>query len=123
MADRWPGDGPGPLPGGVDRLIHEPARLAIMTSLFVVDSANATYLQRQTGLTWGNLGAHLVKLEDAGYLVVAKGHRGRRPETTLALTDAGRRALLDYRSQILASLAPLTAPQDTGEDTDAGRPP
>lgn len=95
-------------------MVHEPARLAIMTSLFVVDSANATYLQQQTGLTWGNLGAHLVKLEDAGYLEITKAHRGRRPETTLALTDAGRQALHSYRNQILAALAPLTTPEDEG---------
>jgi DNA-binding MarR family transcriptional regulator len=87
-----------------------------MTSLFVVDSANATYLQQHTGLTWGNLGAHLVKLEDAGYLELTKGHRGRRPETTLALTEAGRQALLAYRNRILAALAPLSAPQGAEAD-------
>ena len=76
----------------VDRLIHEPARLAIMTNLFVVESANATYLLQQTGLTWGNLGSHLGKLEDAGYVEVAKGYQGRKPETTVSLTQAGRTA-------------------------------
>lgn len=94
----------------VDRLIHEPARLAIMTNLFVVESANATYLLQQTGLTWGNLGSHLGKLEDAGYVRVTKGYQGRRPETTVALTDAGRAALLDYRERLMAALAPMAAP-------------
>ena len=91
----------------VDRLIHEPARLAIMTNLFVVDSANATYLLRQTGLTWGNLGSHMSKLEDAGYLMVAKGYKGKKPETTLTLTDAGRTALIEYRNRLLDALAPV----------------
>lgn len=91
----------------VDRLIHEPARLAIMTNLFVVESANATYLLQQTGLTWGNLGSHLTKLEGAGYVGVVKGYQGRRPETTISLTDEGRRALVAYRERLLTALAPI----------------
>ncbi len=97
----------GTSPDRVDRLIHEPARLAIMTNLFVVESANATYLLQQTGLTWGNLGSHLAKLEDAGYVSVVKGYKGKKPETTLALTEAGRTALVDYRRHILEALAPM----------------
>ena len=93
---------------GVDRLIHEPARLSIMTNLFVVESANATYLLQQTGLTWGNLGSHLGKLEAAGYLSIAKSFRGKQPQTTIALTPAGREALLAYRKQLLAALDPVT---------------
>lgn len=91
----------------VDRLIHEPARLAILTNLFVVESANATYLLQQTGLTWGNLGSHLIKLEEAGYVDVVKGYKGRKPETTVSLTMEGRDALLDYRTQLMSALAPL----------------
>ena len=79
---------------GVDRLIHEPARLAIMTNLFVVESANATYLLQQTGLTWGNLGSHLTKLEEGGYVEVVKGYKGKQPQTTISLTSAGRTALV-----------------------------
>jgi DNA-binding MarR family transcriptional regulator len=97
----------GTSPDRVDRLIHEPARLAIMTNLFVVESANATYLLQQTGLTWGNLGSHLAKLEDAGYVSVVKGYNGKKPETTLSLTEAGRTALVDYRRHILEALAPM----------------
>ena len=96
-----------PPPIDPDRLIHEPARLAIMTNLFVVESANATYLLQQTGLTWGNLGSHLIKLEEAGYVDVVKGYKGRKPETTVSLTEEGRDALLEYRSQLMSALAPL----------------
>ena len=96
----------------VDRLIHEPARLSIMTNLFVVDSANATYLLRQTDLTWGNLGSHLSKLEDAGYVAVSKGYNGKKPETTVSLTDTGRTALLEYRDRLLHALAPVSAEND-----------
>ena len=91
----------------VDRLIHEPARLAILTNLFVVESANATYLLQQTGLTWGNLGSHLGKLEDAGYVELTKGYRGKKPETTIELTAAGREALLQYRDRLISALAPI----------------
>ena len=93
---------------GVDRLIHEPARLAIMTNLFVVESANATYLLQQTGLTWGNLGSHLTKLEEGGYVDVVKGYKGKQPQTTISLTSAGRTALVQYREDLLAALAPLS---------------
>lgn len=96
--------GSGGPTSGVDRLIHEPARLAIMTNLFVVESANATYLLRQTGLTWGNLGSHLSKLEDAGYARITKGFKGKQPETTVSLTPLGRTALVEYRQRLMATL-------------------
>jgi DNA-binding MarR family transcriptional regulator len=92
---------------GVDRLIHEPARLSIMTNLYVVESANATYLLQQTGLTWGNLGSHLAKLEEAGYLTMTKGFRGKQPQTTITLTPRGRTALLQYRRHLLGALDPI----------------
>jgi DNA-binding MarR family transcriptional regulator len=102
-----PADETATITAAVDRLIHEPARLAIMTNLFVVASANATYLLRQTDLTWGNLGSHLNKLEDAGYVTVAKGYNGKKPETTISLTEKGREALLSYRDRLLDALAPV----------------
>lgn len=97
-----------PPPSDVDRLIHEPARLAILTNLFVVESANATYLLQQTGLTWGNLGSHLAKLEEAKYVKVVKGYKGKQPQTTISLTSKGRDALVHYRENLLAALAPLS---------------
>jgi DNA-binding MarR family transcriptional regulator len=95
-------------PSGLDRLIHEPARLAIMTNLFVVDSANATYLLQQTGLTWGNLSSHVGKLEEAGYLLVEKRFKGKKPQTTISLTPTGRTALTAYREHILQTLSEVT---------------
>jgi DNA-binding transcriptional ArsR family regulator len=61
----------------LDRLVHEPARLAVMALLYVVESADLTFLMNQTGLTWGNLSAHMSKLEEAGYLQVEKSFKGR----------------------------------------------
>jgi DNA-binding transcriptional ArsR family regulator len=56
----------------IDKIIHEPARLLLMAHLFVVESADFLFLQRQTGLTWGNISSHLRKLENAGYVTVQK---------------------------------------------------
>lgn len=81
----------------IDRLIHEPARLVVLANLAVVDRADATFLLRQTGLTWGNLSSHLTRLEDAGYVEVEKTFVDRRPKTLLSLTPAGREAFEAYR--------------------------
>jgi DNA-binding MarR family transcriptional regulator len=84
----------------VDRLIHEPARLVIVAILSVVESADFLYLQRETGLTKGNLSSHLTRLEEAGYLTVEKTYRGKIPLTICRLTEAGRKAYEDYRQQL-----------------------
>jgi DNA-binding MarR family transcriptional regulator len=84
----------------LDRLVHEPARLAVIALLYVVESADFTFLMNQTGLTWGNLSAHMSKLEEAGYLLVEKTFRGKRPSTTLRLTPLGREAFKQYASRM-----------------------
>ena len=84
----------------LDRVIHEPARLKIMTHLYVVESGDFTYLMRTTGLTRGNLSAHMSKLEEAGYVEVVKEFVDRKPVTMLSLTDKGREAFLDYRKNM-----------------------
>lgn len=80
----------------IDRLVHEPARLAILALLYVVESADFIFVMNQTGLSWGNLSAHMSKLEEAGYLVVEKSFRGKRPNTSLRLTPEGRDAFRTY---------------------------
>ncbi|HSA96365.1 MAG TPA: transcriptional regulator [Acidobacteriota bacterium] len=89
------------LPGlaDLDRLIHEPARLALTAILSVVDSADFLYLQRETGLTKGNLSSHLAKLEEAGYIAIEKTYRGRIPLTLIRLTDKGAAAYKAYRAR------------------------
>jgi DNA-binding MarR family transcriptional regulator len=84
----------------IDRLVHEPARLAVMALLYVVDGADFIFLMNQTGLTWGNISAHLSKLEEAGYLVVEKTFKGKRPNTMLRLTPNGREAFRDYAGKM-----------------------
>ena len=84
----------------IDRLIHEPSRLTIMANLYVVQSADFLFLQHQTGMTPGNLSAHLSKLEDAGYVEVTKEFIERKPHTALALTKKGRGAFKEYRKKV-----------------------
>ena len=77
----------------LDRMIHEPARLLIVTILSTVASADFLFLQRETGLTKGNLSAHLSKLEEAGYVKIEKTFKGKLPLTVCSLTPAGQKAL------------------------------
>jgi DNA-binding MarR family transcriptional regulator len=84
----------------IDKTIHEPARLILMAHLFVVESADFLFLQRQTGLTWGNMSSHLSKLENAGYVAVEKEFIDKKPHTTLKLTDKGRKAFKEYRKNM-----------------------
>jgi DNA-binding MarR family transcriptional regulator len=84
----------------INRVIHEPARLLIMTCLYVVESADYVFLMNQTRLTWGNLSVQVSRLEEAGYLAVEKGYQGRKPHSVVKLTPAGREAYERYRQQM-----------------------
>jgi DNA-binding MarR family transcriptional regulator len=84
----------------VNRLIHEPARLLIVTLLFAVERADFLYLLHETGLTKGNLSAHLSKLEEVGYIRIEKTYRGKVPLTLLSLTPDGRIAFESYRDRL-----------------------
>jgi DNA-binding MarR family transcriptional regulator len=84
----------------LDRLIHEPARLLIVTILSTVESADFLFLQRETELTKGNLSAHLSKLEEAGYVNIEKTFKGKLPLTVCKLTETGQQAFDRYRQQM-----------------------
>ena len=80
---------------GIDEVIHQPVRLRIMASLVTLErgeQVDFTYLRDLLEVTDGNLGAHLRKLEDAGYIEVEKTFVGRKPRTFLRATDKGRGA-------------------------------
>lgn len=79
-------------PGEMDPVIHERVRLAIVSVLAVAPEMSFNELKEQLDLTDGNLSAHARTLEDAGYVRIEKGFRGRRPLTTLSLTPRGRKA-------------------------------
>ncbi len=80
----------------IDRMVNEPARLAILTALYELKEADFTFLNRITGLTRGNLSAHLNKLEEAGYVKIEKTFIGKRPTTIIRITTEGRKALEEY---------------------------
>jgi DNA-binding transcriptional ArsR family regulator len=84
----------------VDRIIHEPARLLIMTILSMAEKADFLFLLNETGLTRGNLSTHLSKLEETGYVEIEKTYRGKIPQTLCAITPAGMEAFEKYRKQI-----------------------
>lgn len=84
----------------LDRVIHEPARLMIMTILFAVEEADFVYLQRECGLTQGNLSSHLSKLEETGYLTITKTFKGKYPLTLCRLTRRGREAFETYSAKM-----------------------
>jgi DNA-binding transcriptional ArsR family regulator len=72
----------------------------IITILSAVESADFLYLQRETGLTKGNLSSHLSKLETAGYIDIQKTYRGKIPLTLCNLNETGRKAFNIYRDQL-----------------------
>jgi DNA-binding MarR family transcriptional regulator len=84
----------------LDRLVHEPARLAIMTVLSSVKAADFVFLQRTTGLTKGNLSSHLTKLEEAGLVEIEKRFVMRKPNTNVSLTAEGRRRVTRHWEQL-----------------------
>ena len=89
----------------LDRMIHEPARLRLMSTLYVVEEADFVYVSARTGFSAGNLSSHMAKLEQAGYVEVTKEFIGKRPRTTYRLTDVGRRAFEEYRGALADLLA------------------
>ena len=83
----------------LNELIHQPARLRIMSALTALEpgsKADFTSLKKLLNLTDGNLGTHLLKLEEAGYLTQVKTFVDRRPRTHLQATPAGRKAFKDH---------------------------
>ena len=84
----------------LDQIIHAPARLMVLTYLYVVESADYVFLTRMTGLTWGNLSTHMTKLEEAGYIEMLKEFRGKKPHTKIRLTEQGRVAFRKYKKSM-----------------------
>lgn len=84
----------------IDQVIHAPARLMVLTYLYVVESADYVFLLRLTGLTWGNLATHLSRLEEAGYVRITKEFLGKKPHSTVSLTPQGRAAFREYKQSL-----------------------
>jgi len=92
---------------GIDRVIHEPARLSILAVLRAFESADCVFLLKQTELSRGNLSSHLSKLESAGYVKIRKEFVAKVPRTLVQLTDTGRKVLATYRGEMDRVLASL----------------
>lgn len=88
----------------LDRMVHEPARLAILTVLSAAESVEFRFLEAVTGLTRGNISSHASKLEEAGYITIHKAFRGRAPVTSYSITAKGSTALSAYRAQLSATM-------------------
>ena len=102
---------------GLDRVMHEKARLGMLTSLMTHPKGLAFGdLKQLCGLTDGNLSRHLLVLQEAGLIEIIKGYEGNRPHTTCRLTKTGRRRFLDY----LAVLEKLV--RDAAKAADASDP-
>ncbi len=84
----------------LNRVIHEPARLLIVTILSTVEQADFLFLLHETGLTKGNLSSHLSRLEKSGYVAVEKTYKGKLPMTLCSLTEEGLQAFQLYRKQL-----------------------
>jgi DNA-binding MarR family transcriptional regulator len=91
----------------IDPLIHSPARLMVLTYLYVVDSIDFVFMKRVTGLSWGNLSTHLTKLEEAGYVEMEKTFQDKKPNTMIQMTDKGRQAFRDYKEGLQKVLGNL----------------
>jgi DNA-binding transcriptional ArsR family regulator len=93
----------------VDKLVHEPSRLMILTILISVEKADFVYLQRETGLTRGNLSVHLTKLSDAGYITIEKSFNGKVPQTICKISDVGKdafRKYTEYLKKVVTKISP-----------------
>ena len=114
---------------GLDRTIHEKARLGILTSLVSQpDGLAFNDLIRLCGLTQGNLSRHLSVLEEAGLVAIEKGYEDKRPRTDIRLTRLGRQRFLDYLGVLervvrdAQSRAPATAPDRPPDSPRRPRP-
>lgn len=84
----------------LDPVIHGKLRLAVLSLLTGVEEADFTWLRDKTGATDGNLGAQMLKLEEAGYVAMEKRFAGRKPQTVYRMTPVGRDALVAYVSAL-----------------------
>ena len=111
---------------GLDRVMHEKARLGMLTSLAAHSKGlNFGELKQLCGLTDGNLSRHLKVLEEAKLIKIEKGYLANRPHTTVILTKSGRQRFLDYLSvleKVLRDAAQETAIESSSDKNLKPRP-
>lgn len=106
---------PPVIPSAIDRLIHEPVRLGVMSILAQGYTADFTFLREALEVSDGNLAAHLMQLADAGYIAVAKRGGGRSSRTTYTATAIGKDAYQQY-ARAMARLLMASATNPTAPD-------
>jgi DNA-binding MarR family transcriptional regulator len=90
----------------LDPILHVQQRLAIMSILISVEEADFLFIQKQTGMTSGNLSMHIDKLNTAGYIEVSKSFVGKRPRTTCKITQVGLDAFENYVKALKSYIHP-----------------
>ncbi len=108
---------------GIDRVLHEKARLGILTSLLAHrDGLVFNQLRELCALTDGNLSRHLATLQEAGLVEIWKGFKGKRPQTLVRLTAEGRKRFLEYLS-LLESIVSgaLSAAEPASPESEDGK--
>jgi len=88
----------------IDRIVHEPARLLILSYLSAVEYCDFIFLIKHTSFTKGNLSSHLRKLEDHGYVDVEKKIVDRKMNTVIKITETGREELSRYKAYMMKHL-------------------
>ncbi len=88
------------VPDKINDVIHGRVRLTVMAYLSTISPAEFTQLIAKTETTNGNLSTHLTKLETAGFVRLEKGYKGKRPQTLVHMTKAGRDAWINYLSAL-----------------------
>jgi len=88
----------------LDLAVHTPARLMLISLLFHANTLDFIQLMKMTDLTWGNLSTHLSKLEESSYVNIVKTFRGKKPQTLVSLSEAGRQAYQEWGRTIMLAL-------------------
>ena len=108
--------------GGLDRLIHERARLAILSSLAAkADGVSFNDLKDLCALTDGNLSRQLQMLKEAELVEIEKGTSGNRPQTMVRLTRTGRKKFLDYIAELERVVSDAAGVRDVATPAEARR--
>jgi DNA-binding PadR family transcriptional regulator len=98
-------------------VVHGRIRLALLSLLSSVEEADFIWLRAKTDATDGNLGAQLLKLEEAGYVTVKKKFVRRKPRTLYRITEAGRLALTEYVQALKELLGPAIGAESIFHDS------
>jgi DNA-binding MarR family transcriptional regulator len=90
----------------LDPILHSQLRLAVISLLVGIETAEFSYIREQTGATAGNLSTQITKLKEAGYIEVTKKFRNNYPQTLCSITNLGRQKFIEYVNDLKEYLNP-----------------